>query len=67
LEEIVQTIILRNKFRESSSGNTWGIEVIGNNACLDVVKQSISEMEHHLAKAARRSLIDLLSFIEAVW
>lgn len=60
----MQTIILRNKFRESSSGNTWSIEVIGDSACKDAVKQSINALDHHPAKAARRSLIDLLSLIE---
>ena len=60
----MQTIILRNKFRESSRGNSWSIELIGDSACKDAVKQSISELEHHPAKAARRSLIDMLSLIE---
>lgn len=65
LEEAMQTILLQNKVRESSSGKTWTIEVIGDSACKETVKQAISELEHYPAKAARRSLIDLLSIIEA--
>ncbi len=60
----MQTIILRNRFREGSGGKTWSIEIIGDSACKDAVKQSVSELEHHPAKAARRSLIDMLGLIE---
>ena len=61
----MQTILLKNRFREGSSGKTWSIEVIGDSACKEAVRQSISELEHHPAKAARRSLIDMLGLIEA--
>ena len=61
----MQTIILSNKFREASSGNTWSIEVIGDSPCKDALKKAISELEFHPAKAARRSLIDMLTLIES--
>lgn len=60
----MQTIILSNKFREANSGNTWSIEVVGDSACKDVLRQAIGELEYHPAKAARRSLIDMLTLIE---
>jgi len=61
----MQTILLKNRVREGSSGKTWSIEAIGDSVCKDAVKQSISELEHHPAKAARRSFIDLLGLVEA--
>ena len=61
----MQTIILRNKFRAGSSGKTWSLEVLGDGPGKEALKQSISELEHHPAKAARRSLIDMLALIEA--
>ena len=61
----MQTILLKNRVREGSSGKTWSIEAIGDSACKEAVKQSISALEHHPAKAARRSFIDLLGLIEA--
>lgn len=60
----MQTIMLKNRVREGSSGKTWRIEVVGDSGCKEAVKQSISELEHHPAKAARRSFIDLLGLIE---
>ena len=60
----MQTIILRNRFREGSSSKTWSIEVLGESACKEALKQSIGELEYHPAKAARRSLIDMLTLIE---
>lgn len=60
----MQTIILSNKFRESSSGNTWSIEVLGDSTCKEALKVSIGALEYHPAKAARRSLLDMLNLIE---
>lgn len=60
----MHTIILRNIPRKTSSGTTFTLEVLGDSPVKDAVKQSIRELEHHPAKAARRSLIDMLNLIE---
>jgi hypothetical protein len=65
MEVTMHTLILQNKPRKSSSGNSWTIEVIGgDSAAKDMLRGAIRELEHHPAKAARRSLIDMLSLIE---
>ena len=61
----MHTVILQNRPRKGSSGNTWSIEVLGAESSVkDAVKASIRELEHHPAKAPRRSIIDMLSLIE---
>lgn len=60
----MHTIVLRNRPRKSSGGATYTIEVIGDSPVKAAVQQSIKELENHPAKAARRSLIDLLYLIE---
>jgi len=59
------TIVLRNKPRKTSSGSTFTIEALGaDSPAKAAVQQSTKELPHHPAKAARRSLIDMLSLIE---
>jgi len=61
----MHTLLLQNKPRAGSSGNTWSIEVIGQDGAVrTAVKEAIRSLEHHPAKAARRSLIDMLTLIE---
>ncbi len=61
----MHTLLLQNKPRAGSSGNTWSIEVIGQDSAVKTaVKEAVRSLEHHPAKAARRSLIDLLTLIE---
>ena len=60
----MDTIILQNKPRKTTSGNNWTIEVLGTGAAKDAVRKSISALEHHPARAARRSVIDMLGVIE---
>ncbi|HID54516.1 MAG TPA: hypothetical protein EYP41_21060 [Anaerolineae bacterium] len=61
----MHTLLLQNKPRAGSSGNTWSIEVIGQDSAVrTAVKEAIRSLEHHPAKAARRSLIDMLTLIE---
>jgi hypothetical protein len=60
----MHTVVLRNRPRKGSSGATFTIEVVGDSPVKDAVQQSIRDLEHHPAKAARRSLIDMLSIIE---
>jgi hypothetical protein len=60
----MHTIILRNRPRKTTKGATFTIEALGESAVKDAVQQSIRELEHHPAKAARRSLIDMLFLIE---
>jgi hypothetical protein len=58
------TVILQNKPRLTARGNSWTIEVVGESPIKKALRQSISELEHHPARAARRSLIDMLGLIE---
>ena len=61
----MHTLLLQNKPRAGSSGNTWSIEVIGQDSAVKTaVKEAIRNLEYHPAKAARRSLIDMLTLIE---
>lgn len=60
----MQTLILQNNARKTSSGNTYTIQVLGSSAIKDDLRAAISELEHHPAKAPRRSLIDMLALIE---
>lgn len=61
----MHTLLLQNKPRAGSSGNTWSIEVIGQDSAVrTAVKEAIRSLEHPPAKAARRSLIDMLTLIE---
>lgn len=60
----MHTIILQNKPRKTPKGNSISIEVIGDSPIKAAVKASISALEHHPAKAARRSIIDMLGIIE---
>ncbi len=60
----MHTILLRSLPRKSSNGNTFRIEVVGDSPVKDAVRAAIQELEHHPAKASRRSLIDILGLIE---
>ncbi len=60
----MHTIILQTKARQSSTGKTWRIEVLGDSLIKEDVKVSIGELEYHPAKAERRALIDILTIIE---
>jgi|GEM_PF-2368510 len=61
----MSTLILQNKPRKGSSGNSWRIEVLGSNGnAKEEMKQSIRALEHHPAKASRRSILDMLSLID---
>ena len=60
----MHTIMLRNNARKGSSGNTFTIEVLGESSIKDNIRTAIQALEHHPAKASRRSLIDMLGLIE---
>jgi hypothetical protein len=60
----MNTIILQNRPRKTSQGNTFTIEVIGDSPVKEAIKASIAQLEHYPAKAPRRSIIDMLSLIE---
>jgi hypothetical protein len=60
----MNTIILRNSARDSSAGKSWTIEVLGDGAAKDALQEAIRVLEHHPAKAARRSIIDMLALIQ---
>ena len=60
----MHTILLRNRPRKTSKGNSITIGVVGDSAISDRVKQAIRELEHHPAPTPSRSLIDMLGIIE---
>ncbi len=60
----MNTLILRNSARQAATGNTWTIEVIGEGPDKDALQEAIRALEHHPARASRRSIIDMLSLIE---
>ncbi len=58
-------LIIHSKPRKMTSGNNWRIDVVGpDGRAKDQVKEAIGELEHHPAKAARRSLVDVLGIID---
>lgn len=60
----MHTLILQMKPRKVSDGTTYTIDVVGDSPVKDDVRASIQALEHHPAKASRRSLIDMLGLIE---
>lgn len=60
----MHTLILQNRGREGSNGKSFTIQVLGDSPAKDAVMDSVRALEHHPAKAERRSLIDMLSIIE---
>ncbi len=59
------TLILQNQPRKASTGNSWRISVLGADGdAKDAMKESIRALEHHPAKASRRSILDMLSLID---
>lgn len=60
----MHTIMLRNRPRKGSSGNSFIIQVVGDSPVKADVQAAIQELEHHPAKASQRSLIDMLGLIE---
>ena len=61
----MSTLVIESKPRQSSSGNSWRIDVFGpDDRTKDDLKTAIGALEHHPAKAVRRSLIDILALID---
>lgn len=61
----MSTLIIHSKPRKMTSGNSWRIDVIGpDGRAKDEVKEAVNALEHHPAKAARRSLIDVMAIID---
>lgn len=60
----MQTLVLKNNARDGASGQTYTIQVVGDSAVKDAIRDSIKELEYHPAKASQRSLIDMLALIE---
>jgi len=61
----MHTILLQSKPRKDSAGKvSIMIEAIGENAVQDAIQKAIAQLEHHPAKVARRSLLDMLALIE---
>ncbi len=61
----MKTVILQNKTRVSNDATAWSIEVIGSDGdTKNGLKDAIRALAHHPAKAARRSLMDMMALIE---
>ena len=60
----MNTIILRTNARKTDEGARFTIEVVGDSAIKDAVRETIRGLEHHPAAASRRNIIDMLSIIE---
>ncbi|MCP4362138.1 MAG: hypothetical protein GY796_29370 [Chloroflexi bacterium] len=59
------SLVIESKPRKMTSGNSWRIDVVGpDGRAKDEFKTAVKELEHHPAKAARRSLIDILTIID---
>jgi hypothetical protein len=60
----MHTIMLKSQPRSRSTGTVWMLETIGDSPVKDAIRESIRTLEHHPAKAQRRSMIDALAVIE---
>ena len=61
----MKTLVLQNKTRSASDGTKWSIEVIGpDGPAKDELKDGIRGLDHHPAKASRRSLLDMMTLIQ---
>lgn len=61
----MSTLIIESKPRKMAAGNSWRIDVVGpDGRAKDDLKEAIKELEYHPAKAAQRSLIDIMSLID---
>jgi hypothetical protein len=61
----MHTILLQSKPRKDASGKvSITIEALGESPVQDSIKEAIAALEHHPARVARRSLIDMLALIE---
>jgi hypothetical protein len=60
----MNTIILKNTGRESTTGKSFSIQVVGDSPIKPAILQSIKELQQHPAPSAARSLIDMLALIE---
>ena len=61
----MSTLIIESKPRKMATGNSWRINVIGpDGRAKDNVKDAVQGLEHHPAKAAQRSLIDIMALID---
>lgn len=62
----MDTLILRNNARQSGSSYQYSIEVLGGDSkTKDALQEAIRGLEHHPARAPRRSIIDMLSLIQS--
>jgi hypothetical protein len=62
----MDTLILRNNARQSGSSYQYSIEVLGGDSkTKDALQEAIRGLEHHPARAPRRSIIDMLTLIQS--
>ncbi len=61
----MNTFILQTSARKRSTGNSFTINVVGSGPMKDAIRDAISNLEHHPAKAPRRALIDMLAIIDS--
>lgn len=61
----MSTLIIESKPRKMAAGNSWRIDVVGpDGRAKDDLKEAIKGLEFHPAKAAQRSLIDIMALID---
>lgn len=61
----MQTVMLRSKVRKSADSTSFIIEALGESAVQEKLKDAIRDLEYHPARVARRTIIDMMSLIEA--
>jgi hypothetical protein len=62
----MDTLILRNNARQSGGSTQYTIEVLGGDSkSKDALQEAIRGLEHHPARAPRRSIIDMLTLIQS--
>ena len=61
----MHTVLLQSKPRKDTKGKvSISLEALGDNDVKDAMREAIRNLEHHPARVARRSLIDMLALIE---
>jgi hypothetical protein len=61
----MDTLILRNNARQSGGSYQYTIEVLGGDSkSKDELQEAIRGLDHHPARAPRRSIIDMLTLIQ---
>lgn len=61
----MSTFVIESKPRKMTTGTNWRIDVVGpDGPAKDRLEEAIKGLDQHPAKAARRSLTDILGLID---